>query len=90
MSKLTSEGYDTNICQTEESELLLWEKKCLGDSSSATVLNTVFVYNCKLFGLRASDEHRSLEVSPIAVRSDQVGHYVNFILGKLLKTIVVD
>ena len=35
-----------------------------------------FSYNCKLFGLRAKNEHYPLETSQITVGVDDNGHYV--------------
>jgi hypothetical protein len=41
----------------------LWEKNILGNFTSKSLLNAVFFYNCKLFGLREVDEHRSDDCS---------------------------
>lgn len=38
----------------------LWEKDLLGGASLNSLLNTVFYYKCKFFGLRGMDGHRSL------------------------------
>lgn len=43
-----------------DDENLLWEKYLLGGATSKLLLNIVFSYNCKLFGLDGKDEHRSL------------------------------
>ncbi|XP_048257305.1 uncharacterized protein LOC124152981 [Haliotis rufescens] len=82
MKRLTAKGLGTKTKQaepiTEESENTLWEKNMFGDSTSQSLLNTDFYYNCKLFGLRACDEHRSLQVEQIIVDKDQIGDYIEF------------
>ena len=65
MKKLTKEGVGVETMQaqplTPEQEEKLW---CLTHFRcvllGASPCNTVFWYNCKLFGLRGKDEHRSL------------------------------
>lgn len=42
-----------------DDENILWEKDLLGGATLNSLLNTVFYYNYKLFGLRGLDEHRS-------------------------------
>lgn len=44
---------------TEEEEELFWNLNLLGMSTAKSLLNTVYFYNGKLFGLRGG-EHRSL------------------------------
>jgi hypothetical protein len=74
------EGVGTTTKQAEpigeESENMLWNKGLLGDSSSNSILNTVFFYNSKLFGLRRVDEHRELCVNQISIGTDQTGKYI--------------
>ncbi|XP_061193639.1 uncharacterized protein LOC133201853 [Saccostrea echinata] len=69
MKELASQGIGVSIKQadplTPEQEDVLWEKKLLGSHTSKSYINTVFYYNCKLFGLRGPDEHRKLEVCQI-------------------------
>jgi hypothetical protein len=66
MSELTAQGIGTVKRQaeplSEKEEKTLWEKNILGNSTSKSLLNSVFFYNCKLFGLRGVDEHRDLTI----------------------------
>ena len=80
MKKLTKEGVGTETMQaqplTPEQEEKLW---CLGIFSLCTgwgLTNTVFWYNCKLFGLRGGDEHRSLVREQFEVSFDQQGRFL--------------
>ena len=45
---------------TSDMESILWEKGIFSRDSANGLLNIVYYYNCKLFGLRAGDEHRAL------------------------------
>lgn len=89
MSELTSQGIGTSVKQAEpiyrKTENLLWQKGFLGNGNAQSLLNTVFFYNCKLFGLRGVDEHRNLCVSQFRLDSDQDGLYIHF-TGKSNKT----
>ena len=89
MSELTKQGVGTTTKQaepiSEESENMLWNKGLLGDSSSNSILNTVFFYNSKLFALREVDEHRELCVNQISIGTDQTGKYIMF-NGRASKT----
>jgi hypothetical protein len=82
MSELTKQGVGTTTKQaepiSEESENMLWNKGLLGDSSANSILNTVFFYNSKLFGLPRVDEHRELCVNQISIGTDQTGKYIMF------------
>ena len=82
MSEPTKQGVGTTTKQAEpigeESENMLWNKGLLGDSSSNSILNTVFFYNSKLFGLRRVDERRELCVNQISIGTDQTGKYIMF------------
>ena len=48
------------------------------------MLNTVFWYDCKCFGLRGGDEHRNLEVVQYSIDHDEKGRYLHFV-GRLSK-----
>ena len=85
MKKLTKEGVGTETMQaqplTPEQEeklhcgaLRIFRCVLLG----ASPCNTVFWYNCKLFGLRGEDEHRSLVREQFEVNSDQQGRFLRF------------
>lgn len=62
MSELTAAGVGIRPKQAEpisaETENKLWEKGLLGNGTEKSLLNTMFFYNCKLFGFRGVDEHR--------------------------------
>ena len=64
MKELTSLGYGIQRKQaqpiTRGMESMFWDKGIFSRESAAGLLNIVYFYNCKLFGLRAGDEHRSL------------------------------
>ena len=51
---------------TEEEEELFWNLNLLGMSTAKSLLNTVYFYNGKLFGLRGG-EHRSLVLTNFEV-----------------------
>ena len=91
MTELTMEGIGTTTKQAEaisqETENILWEKGLLGNGSSKAILNTMFFYNSKLFGLRGVDEHRNLSVDQfeLGLGVDQNGCYLLFI-GRASKT----
>ncbi|XP_062517096.1 zinc finger MYM-type protein 2-like [Corticium candelabrum] len=42
---------------TADMETSFWEKGVFGSSSAQTLLDTLFFYSCKLFGMRSGDEH---------------------------------
>ncbi|CAG2185089.1 unnamed protein product [Mytilus edulis] len=56
LTELTKQGIGTTTKQaeaiSEETESTLWEKGLLGSTSSKAIMNTMFFYNSKLFGLR--------------------------------------
>lgn len=41
--------------------------------------NVVFWYSSKMFGLRATEEHRQLDVSQFTIGTDQTGKYLRFL-----------
>ena len=43
----------------EQNEQILWEKELLGDHTAKSLMNTMYFYNGKLFGLRSK---KSIEV----------------------------
>ena len=51
---------------TDEEELELWRQNLLGGQSAESLLNTLYFYNGKLFGLHAN-EHRLLRISNIVL-----------------------
>ena len=64
MKRLHRLGLGMNSKQAEpildEEEALLWTSGQLGTHSAHALLNSVYYYNCKVFGLRSYDEHRQL------------------------------
>jgi hypothetical protein len=68
-----------------EDEEKIWEAQVFGMHSAQSLQYTVFFYNCKLFGLRAFDEHRSRECEQFEIGSDNHRKYVHFI-GRSNKT----
>lgn len=66
MKELLSKRLGTKVRQADpilaEVEEKIWSLKVFGmHSSKALQYRVFFFYNCKLFGLRAYDEHKSLE-----------------------------
>ena len=68
MQRLHRKGLRTQPKQaepiTEDEESKLWRSGELGKQSSQALLNTVYYYNCKMFGLRSQNEHRTLCTDP--------------------------
>ena len=56
---------------TAEEEKTLWDKGLLGCHTAKALLHTVYFYNGKLFGLRAS-EHRNLRYNNFKVDSNSI------------------
>ena len=60
---------DEKEAVNNEEEELFWSKGLFGQSSARSILNTVYFYNGKLYGLRAY-EHRSITFANIRVFDD--------------------
>lgn len=64
--ELLSEGLGTKVRQADpifpEEGGKIWTRGIFGLDSSQALQYTVFLYNCKIFGLRAFNEHRNLEI----------------------------
>ncbi|XP_068724188.1 zinc finger MYM-type protein 3-like [Montipora capricornis] len=56
---------------TERKETILWDMALLGANTAESLLNTVYFYNGKLFGLRAG-EHRLIRLSNIVVEGNKI------------------
>lgn len=75
MKDATKEGLSVKFKKAErqevtaEEEELLWSKGLLGNKTAECLLNTVYYYNGKLFGLRAK-EHRQLRYMNIRVENN--------------------
>jgi hypothetical protein len=65
MKELLSKGLGTKVRHADpilsEDEEKISIKEIFGMNSSYKLQYTFFFYNCKLFGLRADDKHKSLE-----------------------------
>lgn len=77
MKRLHGIGLGTKSKQaepiTEDEECLLWSSGELGIHSAKSLLNTVYYYNCKVFGLRSYDEHRNLRRGQYSKKVDERG-----------------
>ena len=73
-----------NLCQkadpiTDVEIDKLWECKLLGTHNPESILNSLWLFNTIYFGLRGSDEHRSMSWGDISLQSDTVGlEYLTF------------
>ena len=89
MRELNSAGEGTIKKQaqpiTPEMEATLWDKGIFSRETSKGLLNVVFWYSCKLFGLRAADEHRDLKVSQFIIGDNDAGHHYLRYVGKTCK-----
>ena len=61
----TRAGFHAKFKKDEEEELF-WQEGLLGTATAKSLLNTVYFYNGKLFGLRAG-EHRNINVNNFEV-----------------------
>ena len=62
---------------TPDEEALLWLKGELGCQSARALQNTVYFYNCKIFGLRSYDEHRDLKCCRVYLEYTDFGSKTN-------------
>ncbi|CAG2240373.1 unnamed protein product [Mytilus edulis] len=70
---------------TAEEENKLWIALfCNYDNDSKCLSYAVYFYNCKLFALRAADEHSDLEANQYTFGNSEEGFYLQF-LGKTSK-----
>ena len=67
---------------TTDEEALLWTSGQFGTNNGSVLFNTVYYYNCKVFGLRSYDEHRELQCAQYQKKVDEQGRlyleYVDF------------
>ena len=77
MKRLHSLGLGSTTKQaqpiTPDEEALLWSTGQFGRHSSVSLLNTVYYYNCKVFGLRSYDEHKNLMCAQYEKKVDERG-----------------
>ena len=89
MKELLSRGIGTEIKQARavlpQDEEKIWDTGVFGLSSAESLQHTMYSYCCKLFGLRAYDEHRDLTCDQFEIGKDSVGKYIHFV-GKSTKT----
>ena len=75
MKRLHGSGLGANPKRAEpinpEEEALLWSSRQFGTHNGKVILNTVYFYNCKVFGLRSFDEHRNLKCSQFTKLLDE-------------------
>lgn len=75
MKRLHGLGLGTAVRKAEpitsDEEALLWTSGQLGTHSAKALLNTVYFYNCEVFGLRSFDEHRNLQCSQFQKKVDE-------------------
>ena len=75
MKWLHGKGLGTSSKQAEpitpDEECLLWTSGQLGTKSAKSLLNTVQLYNCKVFGMRSQDEHRDLKCAQFEKKVDE-------------------
>ena len=58
---------------TPDEESLLWTSRQLGTHSAKALVNTVYFYNCKVFGPRSYDEHCNLRCAQFEKKVDEKG-----------------
>ena len=77
MQRWHASGLGTKKKQAEpispDEEAILWLSGQLGCHSAEALLNTVYYYNCKVFGLRSYDEHRNLQCKQFEKKLDERG-----------------
>jgi len=82
MKSLTRQGIGTTRKQAEplsvEQENQLWEKGVFSLTCGWGLTYALFWYNCKLFGLRGGDEHRSLTREQFTIGRDEMGRFLRF------------
>ena len=66
MKDATREGLHVKNKKEEKEEELFWNLNLLGMATAKSLLNTVYFYNGRLFGLRGG-EHRSLVLTNFEV-----------------------
>ena len=88
MKQLTKKGVG-NIRKhaqpiTPEMEEKLWQMGIFSRSTGEGLINIVFWYACKMFGLRGADEHRDLQKDQFIIGKDDNGKFLRFV-GKSCK-----
>ncbi|XP_066285874.1 transcriptional regulator QRICH1-like [Branchiostoma lanceolatum] len=90
MKELTSAGVGVKKKQadplTPDDEDRLWQSNAISLSTSQGLSYGVYFYNCKIFGLRAMDEHQRLMLDQYKVGTDTNGHYMQY-TGRVSKNV---
>ncbi|XP_070581470.1 uncharacterized protein [Ptychodera flava] len=71
---------------TEKDEERLWERGVFNSDTARGLSYIVYFYNCKMFGLRAMDEHTNLEANQFHTGFDENGRKFLQYEGRLSKT----
>ncbi|CAC5426047.1 unnamed protein product [Mytilus coruscus] len=94
MKQLLGKGLGTNIKKADaisgEDEEILWSSRVFGTSTATTLQYTIFIYACKVFGLRGKDEHRKIECSQFELGEDQKGKFIRLVSAGLDKQSIMD
>ncbi|XP_076109599.1 uncharacterized protein KIAA1958-like [Mytilus galloprovincialis] len=90
MKELASWGLGSTTKQadpiTKEDEEKIWNSGVFGCDNSVALQNTVFFYNCKLFGMRGYDDHKKLECEQFSIGCDgSESRFIHF-TGRTSKT----
>lgn len=89
MKSLIDRGVGCEIRQADpiwpEDEEKLWQESVFGKENSEQLQHTLFFYSCKLFGLRACDEHHKLQCEQFSIGNDVHGQFIQF-HGRASKT----
>ncbi|XP_069140278.1 uncharacterized protein [Argopecten irradians] len=63
---------------TKDQERMLWTKRVLNMDTALGLSRAVYYYNCKVFGVRAREEHRNLRVEQYTFGTDSDGKFIVF------------
>ncbi|XP_062585825.1 uncharacterized protein LOC134247485 [Saccostrea cucullata] len=89
MKSLVDRGLGCEIRQADpiwpKDEEKLWQENVFGKENSEQLQHTMFFYSCKLFGLRACDEHHKLQCEQFSIGNDIHGQFIQFV-GRASKT----
>ena len=87
---MTADGPGTTKWQDEliskEMEALLWEKGIFSQTSGEGLMNIMYYYICKLFGLRAGDKYRALCIEQFFFGETEDGFLYMKFTGRSNKT----
>ncbi len=94
MKRLHGSGLGTSSKQAEpispDEEAMLWSSGQFGAHNGKASLNTVYYYNCKIFGLRSYDEHRNLKRTQFFKKVDEKVVFISNMLISETSRIGVD